>query len=126
MRIIISESQLDSFFSKLLKVPTDNNFMGKIKNMLGEDLDSIGRLILMAIKENKSEKITYEESGRIGDIEVKHFYINKFPITIEKENNFFDHSFHPFEYTLKFPLLGTEGEISKSLGKKIFNSLIVK
>jgi hypothetical protein len=124
MKVVISESQLDSFFSKLLKVPTDNSFMSKIKNMIGEDLDSIGRLILSAIKENKAEDITYEDTDTLK--EFKHFYISKFPITITKETHFFDHSFHPYKYILKFRVIGTEGEISKSLGKKIWNSLIVE
>jgi hypothetical protein len=124
MKIVISESQLDSFFSKLLKVPTDKSFMSKIKNMIGEDLDSIGRLILVSIKENKAEDITYEDTDTLE--EFKHFHINKFPITIIKETHFFDHSFHPHEYILKFPFLGLEGGISKSLGKKIWSSLIVE
>jgi hypothetical protein len=126
MKIVISESQLDSIFSKLLKVPVNDNLINKIKNKFGEDLDSIARLILVAIKENKAEKVTHEESERIEDDEYRHFYINKFPITIKKRMVPFDHSLHPYDYTLKFPVLGTEGEISGSLGKKIFNSLIVK
>ena len=124
MKIVISESQLDSVFSKLLKVPTDNSFMGKIKNIFGENLDSIGRLILVAIGENKAEDITYEDVDNL--VELKHFYINKFPITIIKQIAFLDHSFHPYEYILKFPFLGLEGGISKSLGKKIWSSLIVE
>ena len=121
MKVVISESQLDSFFSKLLKVPTDNSFMSKIKNMIGEDLDSIGRLILSAIKENKAEDITYEDTDTLE--EFKNFYISKFPITIIKKTHFSHHSFHQ-KYILKFRIIGTEGEISKSLGKKIWNSLI--
>ncbi len=124
MKIVISESQLDSVFSKLLKVPTDNSFMGKIKNIFGENFDSIGRLILVAIGENKAEDITYEDVDNF--VELKNFYINKFPITIIKEMDLLDRSFYPYEYILKFPVLGTDGKISKSLGKKIFQSLIVE
>jgi hypothetical protein len=123
MKIIISESQLDNFFSKLTKVPVNNSFINKIKNKFGEDLDSIARLILIAIEENKAERITHEDIDVL--LELKHFSINEFPITIEKMIGL-DSSNHPYEYTLKFPFLRTEGEISKSLGKKIFNSLIVK
>ena len=123
MKIIISESQLDNFFSKLLKVPVNDNLINRIKNKFGEDLDSIARLILVAIEENKVENISYGDIDNF--IDTKHFYINKFPITIVKQINF-DYSLHPYDYTLKFPILGTEGEISSSLGKKIFDSLIVE
>ena len=126
MKIIISESQLDNFFSKLLKVPVNDNLINRIKNKFGEDLDSIARLILVAVQENKAEKVSVEKDSVIL-LESKNFYINKLPITIIKAFSVLSNSIkHPYEYFLKIPILGMEGQISKSLGNKIYSSLVVK
>ena len=121
-----NKPQFDIIFSKILKVPIDDSLIGKIKNKFGEDLDSISRLILVAIKENKVDSITQEDIGTVLKIELKHFSINDLPITIEKVKKLFSRSFgSSYEYTLDIPFFGVRGDISDGIGKKIWNSLVV-
>lgn len=86
MEIIVTEAQIEKTFSKLLGVPLDKGLIPKLRKYFNknENSDSLARMILTAIKENKIENISYIKTHNrdvsiLIDYEVN-FTINQLPI----------------------------------------------
>jgi hypothetical protein len=121
---IDEEADTDNIFSKIAGVSVDKSLLGKFKKYYGEDTDSLARLILRAIKENKVEKVKHKDDGGPLELEKKDFYINRLPITIRRSKHLFRNTFfEPHDYILEIPFLGVKGDISYRFGKKIWDLL---
>ena len=79
MKYVITESQYERVFSKLSGLSNKDSFLDKIKSkLIGGDEDSIGRMILDAIKNGKETDVRYNGEDII------YFEINKTPIQINR------------------------------------------
>ena len=83
MKYIVTESQYERIFSKLSGLSNEDSFLDKIKTkLIGGDDDSIGRMILDAIKSGKEKDV--KDNGK----NMIYFKINKIPIQISRHTSY--------------------------------------